>query len=168
MKRSSVIAMLTGVCLVLNGVAVAEEKSTHAVVSEHMVAEAMLTAHFIAAALKAGMRTDDINAVLAKVADQTVISEFWISDETGRIVFSNIQGVAFAFPTDPDAGTQAAPFATLLSGTESVVVQSVQTRELDAAPFQYVGVAGVDQPRIVQVGISAAEMQERLNGMTER
>ena len=169
MKKSVVIAVFAGVCFLLNGIAVGEEKSTDAIVSEHMVAEAMLTAHFIAAALKAGMSTDEINAVLAKVADETVISEFWISDEAGRIVFtnipgpefalSNLPGTAFAFPTDPDAGTQAAPFATLLSGADTVVVQGVQPRELDAAPFKYVGVAGVDQSRIVQVGLSGAEME---------
>ena len=156
MKRIAVFICLG---LLLNGLALAEEKSTDAIVSGHMVAQAMLTAHFIDAALKAGMSTDDINAVLAKVADQTVISEFWISDETGRIVFTNFPGTAFTFPTDPEAGTQAAPFATLLSGAETVVVQGVQPRELDAVPFKYVGVAGADQPRIVQIGLSGAEME---------
>ena len=159
MKRSVVIAVFTGVFFLLNGIAVGEEKSTDAIVSEHMVAEAMLTAHFIDAALKAGMSTDEINAVLAKIASQTVISEFWVSDEAGRVVFSNFPDTAFAFPTDPDAGTQAAPFATLLSGADTVVVQGIQPRELDAAPFKYVGVAGVDQSRIVQVGLSGAEME---------
>ena len=113
------IAVPVCVGFLLNGFAVAEEKSTDAIVSDHMVAEAMLTAHFIVAALKAGMSTDDINAVLAKVAAQTVISEFWISDETGRIVFSDIQG---------------APSAEFLSGDKTVVVQGVEPRELDAAP----------------------------------
>ena len=159
MMRPFVIAVLISACCILTGLAAAEEKSTDAIVSDHMVAEAMLTAHFIDAALKAGMSTDDINAVLAKVAEQTVISEFWISDETGRIAFTNFPGTVFTFPTDPEAGTQAAPFATLLSGAESVVVQGTQPRELDAAPFKYVGVAGVDQSRIVQVGLSGAEME---------
>ena len=40
-------------------------------VSGHMVAEAMLTAHFIAAALKAGMSQAEINAILAEVADRS-------------------------------------------------------------------------------------------------
>ena len=159
MKKNSVIALFICMGLLLNGLAVADENSTDAMVSGHMVAQAILTAHFIDAALKAGMSTNDINAVLAKVADQTVISEFWISDETGRIVFTNFPGTAFAFPTDPAAGTQAAPFAALLSGDEAVVVQGVQPRELDAVPFKYVGVAGVDQPRIVQIGLSGAEME---------
>ena len=122
-----------------------------------MVAEATLTAHYIAAALKAGMTPDEINAVLKQIASDTVISEFWVSDGNGRIEFTNVPGVDFAFPTDPGAGTQAAPFATLLSGQESVVVQDAQTREADGARFKYVGVAGVDQPRIVQVGLAVSE-----------
>ena len=159
MKKIGVIAVFTCMGLLLNGLALAEQKSADAMASGHMVAQAMLTAHFIDAALKAGMSTDDINTVLAKVAEQTVISEFWISDEAGRIVFTNIPGTEFVFPTDPEAGSQAAPFATLLSGDETVVVQGVLPRELDAAPFKYVGVAGVDQARIVQVGLSGAEME---------
>lgn len=159
MKRISVIAAFIFVGILLNGLAAAEEKSADAIASGHMVAQAMLTAHFIDAALKAGMSTDDINAVLAKVSEQTVISEFWISDETGRIAFTNFPGTSFAFPTDPEAGTQAAPFATLLSGDATVVVQGVQPRELDAVPFKYVGVAGVDQSRIVQVGVAGADIE---------
>ena len=159
MKRLAVIAVFTCIGLLLNGLVLAEEKSADAMASGHMVAQAVLTAHFIDAALKAGMSTDDINTVLAKVAEQTVISEFWISDEAGRIVYTNIPGTEFVFPTDPEAGSQAAPFATLLSGDETVVVQGVLPRELDAAPFKYVGVAGVDQARIVQVGLSGAEME---------
>ena len=159
MKKIALIAVFTCIGLLLNGLAAAEEKSADEMASDHMVAQAMLTAHFIDAALKAGMSTEDINAVLAKVAEQTVISEFWISDEAGRIAFTNLPGTGFVFPTDPEAGTQAAPFATLLNGDKTVVVQDVLPRELDAAPFKYVGVAGVDQTRIVQVGLSGAEME---------
>ena len=38
------------------------------------------------------------------------------------------------------------------------VIQDAQPRQLDQAIFKYVGVAGIDQPRIVQVGVSAAEL----------
>ena len=121
-------------------------------VSDHMVAEAMLTAHYIAAALKAGMTPDEINAELQKIAGKTVISEFWISDDKGEVVFSSVPDAEFSFGTDPDADRQAAPFVNLLLGEASVVVQDAQPRDLDGAVFQYVGVAGVDGPRIVQVG----------------
>ena len=159
MKRIAVIAVLTCMGLLLNGLVLAEEKSVDSMVSGHMVAQALLTAHFIDAALKAGMSKEDINAVLAKIANETVISEFWISDEAGRIVFTNIPGTEFVFPTDPEADTQPAPFAALLRGDTTVVVQGILPRELDAAPFKYVGVAGVDQARIVQVGLSGAEVE---------
>lgn len=124
------------------------------VVSDHMIAEATLTAHYIDAALQAGMTPEEINAALSRIAAQTVIDEFWISDADGRIVFTNVPGTEFAFPTDPGAGTQAAPFAVLLSGDEAVVAQDTQPRELDGMPFKYVGAAGIDQPRIVQVGVA--------------
>ena len=126
-------------------------------VSDHMIAEATLTAHYVAAALRAGMTPDEINAALSEIAAQTIIDEFWISDAEGRIVFTNVPGTDFAFPTDPGAGTQAAPFAVLLSGEETVVVQDTQPRDLDGMPFKYVGVAGTDRPRVVQVGIGGRQ-----------
>ena len=159
MKRLMTV-VCAGVCLLASGVVAADDQS--AILDEtsrHMVAQAMLAAHFIDAALKAGMDADQINAALADIADNSVITEFWISDETGQIAFTNLPGTGFAFPTDPDAGTQAAPFAVLLQGKVSIVIQAAQPRELDAAVFKYVGVAGVDQPRIVQVGVSAAELE---------
>ena len=121
--------------------------------ASHMVAEAKLTAHFVAAALAAGMSTDEINAALQDVAADTAVAEIWVTDGEGNVVFTNVAGSDFKFPTDPDAGTQAAPFAALLDGSETVVVQDAQPREADGKLFRYVGVAGVDEPRIVQVGI---------------
>ena len=158
MKRLLTV-LCAGLCLLASGVVVADEAETLDAISHHMVAQAMLAAHFIDAALQAGMDAEQINAVLTDIADNSVITEFWISDETGQIAFTNIPGTEFAFPTDPDAGTQAAPFAVLLQGKVNVVIQDAQPRELDAAIFKYVGVAGIDQPRIVQVGVSAAELE---------
>ena len=151
-------AMAGGIAL--GGVAMTKGQSAQDTVARHMVAEATLAAHFVDAAVKAGMDRDAINAVLSRIADETVISEFWVSDENGEIAFSNIEGADFAFPTDPGADSQAAPFAALLTGDETVVVQGAAPRVLDGAVFRYVGVAGVDQTRIVQVGLSAAELGE--------
>lgn len=123
--------------------------------SDHMAAEAMLTAHFVAAAVKAGMSTEEINGALASVAEGSAISEFWVSDETGRVVYTNMPGTEFDFPTDPEAGSQSAAFATLLTGGQAVVDQDFMPRELDGMVFKYVGAAGVDQARIVQVGVAA-------------
>ena len=127
--------------------------------NEHMVAEAALAAHFVDAALEAGHTPAQISEVLAEVAAETAVEEFWISDENGVVVFSSVAGTEFTFPTDPEAGTQAAPFAALLTGAEEVVMQDPTPRELDGELFTYVGVAGVDQPRIVQVGRRALPME---------
>ena len=126
-------------------------------VGDHMVASAKLTAHFVAAAIAAGMTTDEINAVLAEVADESAIAEFWVTDAEGNVVYTNSTDVEFKFPTDPDGDTQAAQFAHLLTGDETVVVQDMQPREADGRMFRYVGVAGVDQARIVQVGVDGEE-----------
>ena len=147
-----------GLCLALGGlVTVDKARAADDAVSQHMLAQAMLAAHFVAAAIKAGMSKDEINAALAGVAAGSAISEFWISDEKGRVEFTNIPGTSFTFATDTAAKSQAAPFAALLDGSKSVVVQGFQPRELDAKMFKYVGVAGVDKRRIVQVGVSKAD-----------
>ena len=157
MRRIRWMAAAMAGGIALGGVAMTKGQSAQDAVSRHMVAEATLAAHFVDAAVKAGMDRDAINAVLRRIAEETVISEFWVSDENGEIAFTNVEGVDFTFPTDPAADSQAAPFAALLTGDQSVVVQGAAPRVLDGAVFQYVGVAGVDQTRIVQVGLSAAE-----------
>lgn len=155
------VAVAVAALMALGGVAMGiNQPAADDTVSRHMVAEATLTAHFVDAALKAGMDREAINAALRRIADQTVITEFWVSDENGEIAFTNVEGADFAFPTDPSADSQAAPFAALLTGDRTVVAQGAAPRILDGAVFKYVGVAGVDQTRIVQVGLSAAELEK--------
>ena len=119
-----IVSIFLCIGLISNGATVADGvlRSTDGSVSKHMVAEAMLTSHFIDAALRAGMSQDEINAVLAKVAEQSIISEFWISDEGGNIEFSNFPDVSFKFPMDSSSNSQASPFAVLLDGRETVVI----------------------------------------------
>lgn len=117
-----------------------------------MVAAAMLAAHYVAAALKSGASKDEIDSALAMVARVSGITEVWITDEDGRIVYGS-HDMRFVFPHDPAQDSQAAPFAALLQGTETVLVQEPGPRQLDGLEFQYVGVAGVDRPRIVQIGM---------------
>ena len=153
MKKTILAALVFGLCLA-PVVGVNTARAMDDAVSKHMVAQAKLAAHFIAAALKAGMGKAEINAALAEVAKESAISEFWISDEKGKIEFTNIPGTNFMFPTDVNAKSQAAPFAAILSGAKKVVVQGFMPRVLDGKSFKYVGVAGVDKPRIVQVGVA--------------
>ena len=124
-----------------------------------MAATAKMIAHYVAAAVQAGTSDGDINSVLLDITESTRVSEIYVTDADGNIEFGSHPTLNFTFPTDPEAGTQAAPFARLLEGTASegtatVVVQEPQPRELDGAVFQYVGVSGIVRNRIVQVGIA--------------
>ena len=156
MRKTILAAVILSLGLTL-GVGVNTARAMDDAVSKHMVAQAKLAAHFIAAAIKAGMSKKEINAALAKVAKESAISEFWVSDGKGRIEFTNIPGTDFRFPADVNAKSQAAPFAALLSGAKKVVVQGFQPREFDGKSFKYVGVAGVDKARIVQVGVAGGK-----------
>ena len=95
-----------------------------------MVAAAMTVAHYLDAALKAKLLPDEIETVLAAIVRRSGISEFWITDEHGCVVLGS-EEMDFQFPTDPDATSQAAPFANLLRGRETVVIQDPAARELD-------------------------------------
>jgi hypothetical protein len=125
------------------------------IVSKHMVAEALLTAHLVAVAEEAGLGNEVIRAILKDVADNSVIDEFWITDAEGHAVLTNRE-VSFTFSPDPAEQPQASAFWPLLTGEEEVVIQKAQKREIDGQIYKYVGVAGIDTPRIVQVGIAAA------------
>jgi hypothetical protein len=118
-----------------------------------MIGQAMLAAQFVAVAEKAGMMPAQINSVLSTVAESSAIEEFWITNSAGHAYLTNT-GIDFTFSPDPAQQPQAAAFWALLDGRETVVVQEPRKREIDDRVFKYVGVAGVDKPRIVQVGVS--------------
>jgi hypothetical protein len=127
------------------------------IVARHMVGEAMLAAQLVAIAEQAGMAPAAINAILKDVAANSAIDEFWITDEHGRAYLTN-QDFEFTFSADPAQEPQAAAFWPLIAGTEKVVIQDAQARDYDGRVFKYVGVAGIDKPRIVQVGVSAENL----------
>ena len=122
--------------------------------AQHMVGEALLAAHLVAIAEQAGMSTGEIKAILKDVAAKSAIDEFWITDETGR-AYLTYEEFEFTFVADPQKEPQASAFWPLLTGEKEVVIQEARKREVDDRVFKYVGVAGVDKPRIVQVGVSA-------------
>ena len=126
-------------------------------IARHMVGEAMLAAQFVAAAERNGVTTTGINAILKEIADNSAIQEFWITDSAGHAYLTNT-GIDFTFSSDATKQPQASAFWPLLAGAKNVVIQSARKREIDNKVFKYVGVAGVDKPRIVQVGVSAANL----------
>jgi hypothetical protein len=149
-RTSALLALAT--CLAA-GPASAEDLEE--IVGQHMVAEALLAAHLVAVAEETGLGNEVIRAILKDVADNSAIDEFWITDPEGHAVLSN-RDVSFTFSPDPARQPQASAFWPLLTGEKKVVIQKAQKREIDDQIYKYVGVAGIDTPRIVQVGIAAA------------
>jgi hypothetical protein len=127
------------------------------VIAQHMIAQALLAAHLVAAVEKVGMPATEINVVLKEVVDESAVDEFWITDPSGHAYLTNT-GIDFTFSPDAAQQPQASAFWPLLDGSEKVVVQEARKREIDDRVFKYVGVAGVDKPRIVQVGVSAENL----------
>jgi hypothetical protein len=126
-------------------------------IARHMVGEAMLAAQFVAAAEKNGTSAEAINAALKDIAAQSAVQEFWITDSSGHAYLTNT-GIDFTFSSDAKKQPQASAFWPLITGDKKVVIQNARKREIDNKIFKYVGVAGVDKPRIVQVGVAAANL----------
>jgi HAMP domain-containing protein len=130
-------------------------RDVEAAVGDQMVVEASVAAEFVAAAERAGMSPDEISARLRRLTDRTALDEFWITDPRGHAYIHSVPGIDFTFSPDPGQQRQASAFYPLLTGERHVVIQRAQRREVDDRVFKYVGVGGVDKPRIVQVGYEA-------------
>jgi hypothetical protein len=126
-------------------------------IARHMVGEAMLAAQFVAAAERNGMTPVGINEILKDIGAKSAIEEFWITDSSGHAYLTNT-GIDFTFSSDAKKQPQASAFWPLITGAKTVVIQNARKREIDNKVFKFVGVAGVDKPRIVQVGVSAANL----------
>ena len=137
-------------------------------IGEQMIVEATIAAHLVALGEAAGVGPKEINRRLKQIADDTVLDEIWITDEKGHAYLRNITEVDFTFSPDRERQPQAHAFWPLLTGKNKTVVQEARQREIDTQVFKYVGVAGVDKPRIVQVGYHATmlrQLQQRM-GLT--
>ena len=126
-------------------------------IARHMAGEALLAAHFVAVAEKTGMTADAIDAILKEIASKSAVEEFWITDSAGHAYLTNT-GIDFTFSPDAAKQPQASAFWPLITGGKAIVIQRARKREIDDKIFKYVGVAGVDKPRIVQVGVGAANL----------
>jgi adenylate cyclase len=128
-------------------------------IARHMVGEAMLAAQFVAAAERNGMTASSVNAALKEIAANSAIEEIAITDSMGRVYLCNIDAdIGFTFNRDPAKQPQASAFWPLIDGSKKIVIEEARKRETDDKVFRYVGVAGIDKPRIVQVGVSAANL----------
>ena len=134
-------------------------RTLDATLDPQMIAQARIAAHLTAAAEAAGWNPSRIIRMLEGIVGETVLDEFWITDETAYSYLTNVKDdrgrlVPFTFSFDPAVQPQASKFYVLLDGVDDddVITQPAQVREIDNQVYKYVGVGGVDQERIVQVG----------------
>ena len=135
-------------------------RTLDATLDGQMTAQARIAAQLVAAGEAAGYDPERLNAILDEITVETVIDEFWITDEVGFSYLTNVKDEAgvripFRFDPDPAVQPQASKFFVLLAAAadgDSAIVQPAVVREIDNDIVKYVGVGGVDRPRIVQVG----------------
>lgn len=128
--------------------------------SEQMLAQAHILAEFIATAEASLMPKETIRERLESLVDTSVIEEIWVTDSFGEAYLSSTGVYDFVFGPNADQQPQSYAFWDLLTGDVQQVVQQAQKRDMDNRIFKYVGVTGVDQPRIVEVGLSADQLTE--------
>ncbi len=129
-----------------------------------MTAQARIAAYLVEAAEAAGYDPPRIIGILDNITQETVLDEFWITDEQGFAYLTNVRDragvpVPFRFDPDPAVQPQASKFYVLLTSPlegDDFITQPAQVREIDQQVYKYVGVGGVDKPRIVQVGNALA------------
>jgi hypothetical protein len=149
-----ILVSLSAVC---TGGSTVRAADCEEIVARHMVSEALLAAHFVALAEKSGLKPAEINAALKSISEKSAVQEFWITDSAGHAYLTKT-GIDFTFSPDPAKQPQASAFWPLITGGEKIVIQAARKREIDNRVFKYVGVAGVDKPRIVQVGVGAEDL----------
>ena len=149
---------LTIASLLARAAAVADQTpgEVEDMISQHMVVAATAISELVAVAEKCGLTTKQINERLTRIDDKTILDEVWVTDDKGFSKLHTGHSPDFQFKPSATDQPQAHEFWDLLTGAKSVVIQSVQKREVDDQRFKYVGVAGVDKPRIVEVGYKAA------------
>lgn len=130
------------------------------ILAQEMVAQATILGHFVEAAERASMPTDEINRRLKSITDGTTLDEIWITDDKGHAYLHSMPDVDFTFSNSPQMQPQAYAFHDLLTGKQQIVNQEARKRDIDNEHFKYVGVGGIDKPRIIQVGRSAKFLEQ--------
>ena len=147
-------------------------KGLDRLLDEQMTGQARIAAHLVAATEAHGYSPSEIISIFDKILEKTVLDELWVTDPEGTVYLTTVRDedgnpVKFKFSEDASTQPQASAFYPLLSAStdsDEFITQAAQTREIDWNIFKYVGVSGIDKPRIVQVGNALAfEEQGLLN-----
>lgn len=128
-------------------------------IGDQMVMEARIVAHLVAIAEQKrpeGMTPAEVNRHLKEIArfakeNKKYDYEFWVTDSSGK-VYLGTEDVEFTFKADQAQAGEFLPLLARGADRADIVVQESRKREIDDHVYKYVGVSGVDRPRIVEVG----------------
>ena len=135
------------------------EQAVERMISTDLVSSANTIAHFVAVAEQCRLPSKAITQHLRALVSPDHLAEIWVTDSVGKAYLHTEPGIDFSFSPDPVKQPQASAFWPLLSAREPMsVVQTLKDREVDGRLFKYVGVSGVDKPRIVQVGMDGKRL----------
>jgi methyl-accepting chemotaxis protein len=137
------------------------EQAAEQVVSSDLVTSANILAHLVAVAEQCKLPASAITQRLRALVSPGNLAEVWVTDSVGRAYLHTVPDVDFTFSPDAAAQPQASEFWPLLTAKNPTsVVQALKPREVDGRAFKYVGVNGVDRPRIVQVGMDGERLMQ--------
>lgn len=135
-------------------------------ITNDLTSSAMLLAEYVALAERSRQTPSKTTQVLKRLLAMAPDTEVWITDSHGHAYLHPNADHPFTFSPDPKLQPQGSAFWPLLTGKAKVVNQSMQPRELDGKPYKYLGVTGVDKPRIVQVGFSGQWVQSVMDELS--
>ena len=96
---------------------------------------------------------------MTELATLLGVSELHVTDGKGVLLYGNVPGF---YGFDFNTSEQTLPFIDLIGKRGASLAQEPSPRGTDNALFQYIGVARIDEPGVVQIGIEPKAIQELL------
>ena len=87
---------------------------------------------------------------MTELATLLGVSELHVTDGKGVLLYGNVPGF---YGFDFNTSEQTLPFIELIGKKGASLAQEPSPRGTDNALFQYIGVARMDEPGVVQIGI---------------
>jgi methyl-accepting chemotaxis protein len=142
------------------------EVGTEEMAAKHLIVSARILSNYVAVAESCKIPATTINDRLRNMVNPDLLGEVLISDQVGKTTFSNLPEDRLKNQIDPLKDHEAEAFWPLLKASKDMsITQPLKRRNRDGRLFKYVGVPGVDRPRIVQVSMAGDDLKELQNTM---
>ncbi|MFZ4654020.1 MAG: methyl-accepting chemotaxis protein [Methylococcaceae bacterium] len=142
------------------------EVGTEEMAAKHLIVSARILSNYVAVAESCKIPATTINDRLRNMVNPDLLGEVLISDQVGKTTFSNLPEDRLKNQIDPLKDHEAEAFWPLLKASKDMsITQPLNRRNRDGRLFKYVGVPGVDRPRIVQVSMAGDDLKELQNTM---